>query len=94
MLRPYVSADNHWLVQHHVIFSGYYFFQFVGLDRDAHKALRGHPAYDRTRHFVERWDGPSFDPNYDTLPLDTFEPIVRRLFARTPNSAWRDMGAG
>jgi predicted HD phosphohydrolase len=92
MLKPYVSPDNHWMVQHHVVFSGYYFFHFVGLDRDAHKALHGHPAYERTKQFVERWDGPSFDPKYDTLPLDAFEPIVRRVFARKPNSAWRDTG--
>jgi predicted HD phosphohydrolase len=92
ILKPYVSPLNHWLVLHHVVFSGYYFFDFVGLDRNAHKALADHPAYERTRHFVEIWDGPSFDPGYDTLPLETFEPMVRRIFARRPNSAWRDSG--
>jgi predicted HD phosphohydrolase len=92
MLKPYVSSENHWLVKHHVIFSGYYFFEFCGLDRNAHLAFRDHPAYERTRHFVEKWDGPSFDPAYDTLPLEAFEPMVRRIFARRPKSAWRDTG--
>jgi predicted HD phosphohydrolase len=31
--------------------------------------------------FCERWDQCAFDPDYDTLPLETFEPMVRRLFA-------------
>ena len=28
------------------------------------------------------YDRCSFDPDYDTLPLATFEPMLRRLFAR------------
>lgn len=92
ILKPYVSEENHWMVQNHVIFSGYYFFHFCGLDRDAHRALRDHPAYQRTKHFVEAWDGPSFDPKYDTLPMDAFVPAVRKIFARQPKSAWRDTG--
>ncbi len=31
-----------------------------------------------------RWDQTSFDPDYDTLPLEHFEPMVHRLFAREP----------
>ena len=26
----------------------------------------------------------AFDPGYDTMPLSAFEPMLRRLFARTP----------
>ena len=93
MLKPYVSDHNHWIVKHHVMFSGYYFFQFCGMDRNSHKALADHPAYAAAKHFVEAWDGPSFDPAYDTLPLDNFEPLVRRLFAKAPRSAWRETAA-
>jgi predicted HD phosphohydrolase len=89
ILKPYVSDDNHWLVQHHVVFSGYYFFHFSGRDRFEHRKLAGHPAYAKTKHFVEAWDGPSFDPAYDTLPLDVFEPMLRRVLARPPRSQWR-----
>lgn len=89
ILRPYVSDENCWLTLNHVIFSGYYFFHLTGLDRNEHLELRGHPAYAKTRRFVEDWDGTSFDPDYDALPFATFEPMVRRLFARTPRSQWR-----
>jgi predicted HD phosphohydrolase len=84
ILQPYLSPDNHWLVQHHGIFQGYYFFHHTGGDRFARERYRGHPMFERTAAFCERWDQTSFDPNYDTLPLEAFEPMVRRLFARPP----------
>ncbi|MEX2648389.1 MAG: phosphohydrolase [Alphaproteobacteria bacterium] len=91
ILKPYVSDENHWLLEHHVHFTGYYFFHFVGMDRMLHRQFLGHPAYAKTKHFVEAYDCPSFDPDYDTLPLATFEPMVRRLFARNPRSQWREV---
>jgi predicted HD phosphohydrolase len=91
VMKPYVSDENHWLLKHHVYFTGYYFFPFCGMDRDLHKRFVGHPAYAKTKHFVEAWDGPSFDPGYDTLPLDVFEPMLRRVLARPPRSQWREV---
>ena len=85
VLRPYVREENHWLVLHHGIFQGYYFFHHLGQDRDARDRFRGHPCFEMTADFCERWDQVSFDPDYDSEPLETFEPMVRRLFARTPN---------
>ncbi|MFQ6018096.1 MAG: HD domain-containing protein [Kiloniellaceae bacterium] len=84
VLRPYVSEENHWLVQHHGIFQGYYFRHHMGADRNARERFRDHPCFEKTAAFCARWDQTSFDPDYDTLPLATFEPMVRRLFAREP----------
>jgi predicted HD phosphohydrolase len=84
ILRPYISADNHWLVQHHGIFQGYYFWHHYGADRMAREKHRGHPMFERTALFCERYDQVSFDPHFDTMPLTAFEPMVRRLFAREP----------
>ena len=74
------------MVKHHVIFTGYYLFHLGGHDRHQREQLRGHPAYDKTKRFVDDWDGPAFDPSYDTLPLSTFEPMVRRVFVRRAHS--------
>lgn len=90
ILRPYVSADHLWMVEHHVVFTGYYFFHFSGLDRFEHRKFKDHPAYEMTMRFVRDYDGPSFDPNYDSEPLETFVPMVRRLFAKPNGSAWRE----
>jgi predicted HD phosphohydrolase len=84
ILRPYVSEDNYWLLKHHGVFQGHYYFDKIGQDRDARERFRGHPCFEKTVRFCERWDQTSFDPDYDTLPLETFEPMVRRLFAREP----------
>ena len=84
ILRPYVAEDNYWLVKHHGIFQGYYFFHHIGLDRDEREQYRGHPMFERTALFCEKWDQNSFDPAYDTAPIETFEPMVRRLFDKPP----------
>ncbi len=87
ILRPYVTAENYWLVEKHGIFQGYFFWHHLDEDRDAREKYRGHPCFEKTALFCERWDQTAFDPHYDTLPLDSFEPMVRRLFARTAWSA-------
>lgn len=85
VLRPYVSERTHWIVEHHGIFQGYYFWHFEGRDRNARERYRGHPHFEACADFCARWDQTSFDPDYDTLPLEVFEPMVRRLFAREPS---------
>ncbi|MDX2215852.1 MAG: HD domain-containing protein [Oculatellaceae cyanobacterium bins.114] len=87
ILRPYVSENHYWLVKHHGLFQGYYYFQFYGRDRNERDRFRAHPAYQMTVDFCENWDQRSFDPDYDTLPLEFFEPMVRRIFAHPSQRA-------
>jgi len=84
LLAPYVSEKNHWIVKHHGLFQGYYYFHHYGLDRMARDKYRDHPHYDACVEFCARWDQTSFDPDYATRPLEHFEPLVRELFARVP----------
>lgn len=84
LLRPYISEENYWLVRHHSVFQGYYYLHHLGRDRNARERWRGHPAFAKTAAFCERWDQCSFDPDYDTLPLAAFEPMLRRVFAHGP----------
>ena len=81
MLKPFVSEQNHWMLAHHGIFQGYYFFHYLGLDRDLRDAYRDQPWYAYTEEFCAAYDQNSFDPDYDTLPLEAFEPLVRRVLA-------------
>lgn len=85
LLAPYVSEKNHWVVQHHGLFQGYYYFHFMGQDRDARDRYRDHPYYQDCVDFCAKWDQPSFDPNFVAQPLQHFEPMVRALFNKTPN---------
>jgi hypothetical protein len=51
------------------------------MDRNRREQFRGHECFERTALFCERYDGPAFDPKGETLPLEFFEPMVRRVFA-------------
>ena len=84
VLRPYVSEENWWMVKHHGIFQGYYYFHHLGGDRNERERYRDHPCYERTVKFCALYDQNCFDPAYDHLPLEHFEPMVRRIFARSP----------
>ena len=84
LLAPYVSEKNRWIVAHHGLFQGYYWFQYVGQDRHARDRYRGHEYFDACVDFCANWDQVSFDPDYDNYPLEHFEPMVRAVFAREP----------
>jgi predicted HD phosphohydrolase len=88
ILKPFVSEANLWMVTHHGIFQGYYFFHHIGLDRNMRDAFRDHTHYARTEEFCAQYDSPAFDPRGETLPLAEFEPMVRRLFAAPKNSIY------
>jgi predicted HD phosphohydrolase len=85
ILRPYVREEVTWIVAHHGLFQNYYYVHHFGGDRNARERLRGHPAYDACVHFCAAWDQSSFDPDYPSEPFATFEPMVRRIFARAPH---------
>lgn len=89
ILKPFVSPENHWMVEKHGIFQGYYFFHHLGLDRNMREQFRGHPCFERTALFCEQYDGPAFDPKLETMPLEAFEPIVRRVFAAPKQSIYK-----
>jgi len=93
ILQPFVSEENHWIVEHHGVFQGYYFFHHLGLDRDARESYRGHPLFGECAAFCARYDQNSFDPKYDTLPLEHFEPMVRKVFAAPKRSLYANLGA-
>jgi predicted HD phosphohydrolase len=87
LLRPYVSDKNYWIVLNHGLFQGYYWMHHYDQDRNARDQLQGHEYYQACVDFCANWDQASFDPDYDTLPLDHFIPLIHQLFSRTP-SAW------
>lgn len=87
VLQPYVGARTHWIIKHHGLFQGYYYFHHIGGDRNARERYRGHSMFEPTAQFCEDWDQMSFDPDYDTLPFAAFEPALRRIFARKPFGA-------
>jgi predicted HD phosphohydrolase len=88
VLKPFVSDENHWMLEHHGIFQGYYFFHYLGLNRNMRDQFRGHPCFEKTAMFCARHDQNAFDPNYDTMPLEAFVPMVQRVMARPKRSIY------
>lgn len=81
ILKPYVRAQVHWVIENHADFQLAYFGHHVGADRNAREKFLGHPFFDDCVDFCERWDQASFDPDYDSLPLTFFEDMVVSVFA-------------
>jgi len=88
ILKPFVSEELHWIAQHHGAFQGYYYFHFLGMDRDIREQFRGSPHFEACREFCEKYDQAAFATDYDSEPLRFFEPMVRRVFARPINSMY------
>ena len=94
ILEPFVSEKNRWIVEQHAAFQGYYFFHHLGLDRNVRDRFRGHEWFRDCAEFCEKYDQNSFDPGYDTLPLEAFEPALRKLFAAPKKSLYVQGVAG
>ncbi len=89
IMKPYISEANHWMMDKHGIFQGYYFFHHLGLDRDMRDQFRGHPHFEYTAQFCHLYDQNSFEPGYDTMPLEAFEPMLRRVLAHPKSSIYK-----
>jgi predicted HD phosphohydrolase len=85
ILQPYLDEEASFVVRHHGLFQGYHYFHKMGKDRNARDQYRDSPYFDSTAHFCAAWDQCSFDPDYDTLPLDDFMPMIEEVFARPPD---------
>ena len=84
LLEPYVTPETHWMLVHHAAFQNIHCRQHPTLDRFERDKWRGHPAFEQTAEFVAKFDQETMDPNYDNMPIEAFEPMVRRLFTKPP----------
>ncbi len=82
IIRPFVREQCTWTVEKHGDFQKVYYMHHYDGDPNARDQYRGHPYFGDCETFCERWDQASFDPDYDTLPLDFFRPMVNEVFGR------------
>ena len=86
ILKPYVSKRTHWIIEKHGEFQMFYYAHHLGGDRNKREKYKDHKYYQDTINFCEKYDQNSFDPNYKSLPLDFFKPMVKKIFSRKPYS--------
>ena len=85
IIRPYVREEVTWIVEQHGLFQTYYYVHHMGGDRHMRDKFKDHKWFESCANFCERYDQASFDPDYDTLPLEAFAPLVEKIFSRTPH---------
>jgi predicted HD phosphohydrolase len=87
LLRPHVSERNIWALEHHEMFQRVHLHGYFDVEDPAfineRDRWRDHPHYAWTAEFVARYDITTIDPNVESLPIESFEPMVRRVFSRT-----------
>jgi predicted HD phosphohydrolase len=84
LLRPYISERNRWVLEMHQVFQTHHAHDHPHFDSHERERFNGHPFFADAADFVARFDQNAIDPNYPTLPIAAFAPMVRRLFARPP----------
>ncbi len=86
VLKPYVSEKTFWIIEKHGEFQMYYYAHHLGGNKNQRDKYKGHKYYKETVDFCENWDQKSFDPNFKSLSLKEFEPLVKKIFSRKPYS--------
>lgn len=84
LMKPFFSERLCWIVKHHGVFQMIYYAHHYGEDPNARDLYKDHEWFDDCAEFCELYDQNCFDPNYESLPLEFFEPMVRRQFGKEP----------
>jgi predicted HD phosphohydrolase len=82
IIKPYVSPDTYNMIRAHQDFQGRHYYHHFGGNPDARVQYEGEPWFALAARFADDWDQVAFDPDYDTLPLEHFEPLVRARTAK------------
>jgi predicted HD phosphohydrolase len=80
IVRPFVRPELYWIARHHGIFQMYYYGKHTGHDPDARDIYRDSEWFGSCAEFCEKYDQESFDPNYESLPLEFFDPMLAKVF--------------
>ena len=83
ILQPYVRPEVHKMILVHQDFQGAHYYHHFGGDanaREKHRDTLSADEFELAARFADEWDQTSFDPDYDTLPLEHFEDRVRQVF--------------
>ena len=86
VLKPYISKKTHWIIEKHGEFQMYYYAHHLGKNQNQRDKYKDHEYYHDALNFCEKWDQASFDPNYKSMTLEDFAPMVKRIFSRKPYS--------
>lgn len=84
MMRPYISEDSYHVIYNHQAFQGEHYYAYLGAPTDLRKQWVDEPWYDLAVKLVDEWDAPAFDPDFEVDSLESFEPLMRKVFHDNP----------
>jgi predicted HD phosphohydrolase len=88
VLKPFVAPRWCWVIEHHPVFQTYYYAHHIGADRNGRLKYQDHPWYDDCVEFCEKYDQNCFDPDFESLPVDFFAPMVERVCSEPRYTDW------
>ena len=84
LLRPYISPESYFILMHHEVFQAFYYGDAAGVEKHTREQFRHSPHFDACERFCLEWDQSSFDPGFQSQPVEDFVPMVRRILSRKP----------
>ncbi|MCY3850584.1 MAG: HD domain-containing protein [Acidimicrobiaceae bacterium] len=87
IIKPYVRDEVYQTILNHQDFQGRHYYHHFGAPRDLRDQFQDESWFALCEQFTDDWDQQAFDPDYDTLPLEHFEPLVRRITAAVSSGA-------
>ena len=91
LMGAYISDRNYWMLHRHAVFQNVHSPELPGVNQHERERWRGHPHFEWAATFVDKYDQDAADPHYDCAPLDVFEPMVQRFFAKAPHPRNHDV---
>jgi len=89
IIKPYVSDDAYHIIRTHQDFQGEHYYHYQGKPRDLRNQYKDETWYEKAEEFTDKWDQAAFDPNYESMSLDDFEPMVHRVLSKPKNSIYK-----
>lgn len=80
ILKPYVSERAYHILRTHQDFQGKYYYHFMGMPNDLRKNYTQESWYQDACTFSDQYDQAGFDPDYNSLPLEHFKPLIEKFF--------------
>ena len=90
LLRPYISERNHWMLIRHAVFQQYHCHELDNCNRNERDKWQGHPYFNWTAEFVDKYDQQTINYDEEILPIEAFKPMLQRLFAAEPTQTTYD----
>ena len=84
MMKPYISENAYHVIYNHQAFQGEYYYHYMGAPTDLRQQWVDEPWYDLAVKLVDTWDAPAFDPDFEVDSLESFEPLMRKIFHDDP----------